>query len=52
MIKLLQISVNRSGAAMDLLSKMALEMHADLLLISEPNKKIVSTRQYLVDKAQ
>lgn len=48
-LKVLQVNLNRSRTAMDLLA-VDLAREGGVALISEPNKKIAANRNYLTDK--
>lgn len=48
-VKVLQINLGRSRTAHDLAFAHAAKTNADILVISEPNKKIASKGNWLVD---
>lgn len=50
MIKVLQVNTNRSKAALDLLEHMTTEQRVDVILVAEPNKKMVKEKGWLIDK--
>lgn len=49
MIQLLQINVNRSRRAHDLLHMAALETNVSMLLISAPNKSVIEAPPWYID---
>lgn len=50
MPKFIQINTGRAGAAHDLAYREALQRRADILIISEPNKKLAKRQQYIADE--
>lgn len=50
MIKCLQLNVNRSRAAFELLEQTFREQGTDIALIAEPNQKLARSRGWLVDR--
>ncbi|KAG5894617.1 hypothetical protein JTB14_026148 [Gonioctena quinquepunctata] len=49
-LKIIQANLNRSRAAHDLAFAIAAEKNVDLLIVSEPNKKLIESQAWLKDK--
>jgi hypothetical protein len=51
-LRCIQLNVNRSNLAHDLLQRMAEETNADILLVCEPNRKLVAGGGWYVDRCR
>ncbi|KAG5880287.1 hypothetical protein JTB14_020033 [Gonioctena quinquepunctata] len=49
-LKIIQANLNRSRAAHDLASAIVAEKNVDLLIVSEPNKKLIESQAWLKDE--